>query len=60
MNRVLSFWDRVCSDIHDIRYMIHDVFVYRVPNSAMYTVEINNFWINYQKLNNDSLQLHGW
>ena len=30
MYRVLSFWDRVCIDIHD-------VFVYRVPNSGSHS-----------------------
>ena len=33
MYRVLSFWDRVCIDIHDTQYTKHDVFVYRVSNS---------------------------
>ena len=32
--RVSNIYDRVCIEIHDTRYAIHDVFVYRVPNSA--------------------------
>ena len=34
MYRVLIFWDCVCIDIQDTQYTIHDVFVYRVPNSV--------------------------
>ena len=33
MYRVSNVYDRVCIEIHDTRYTIHDVFVYRVPNS---------------------------
>ena len=35
MYRVSNIYDRVCIDIHDTRYTIHDVFMYRVPNSAV-------------------------
>ena len=43
MYRVSNIYDRVCIDIHDTRYTIHDVFVYRVPNSSTdvhYTVRV--------------------
>ena len=34
---VSNIYDRVCIDIHDTRYTVHDVFVYRVPNSDVNT-----------------------
>ena len=51
MYRVSNIYDRVCIDIHETRYMIHDVFVYRVPNSDPKRVEIGcDDIINYRPI----------
>ena len=50
--RVSTWRSRVCIDIHETRYTKHDVFVFRVPNSAVQCVHCTHVQYTVHKLYN--------